>query len=41
MVAQSSPRLGSQASTMFCNQCGAKITRDSKFCKECGAGQIQ
>jgi len=24
---------------MFCTQCGAKITRDSKFCKECGAGQ--
>jgi hypothetical protein len=26
---------------MYCNQCGAAISRDSKFCKECGAGQIQ
>ena len=24
---------------MFCNQCGARITRESKFCKECGATQ--
>jgi hypothetical protein len=27
------------ASTMFCSQCGARITRDSKFCKECGSDQ--
>ncbi|MGP8070354.1 MAG: hypothetical protein ACLP5V_10735 [Candidatus Bathyarchaeia archaeon] len=24
---------------IFCNQCGARITRDSKFCKECGSKQ--
>jgi zinc-ribbon domain len=27
------------ASTMFCSRCGARITRDSKFCKECGSEQ--
>jgi hypothetical protein len=26
--------------TMYCTQCGAVVPRDSKFCKECGAGQI-
>jgi hypothetical protein len=41
IVSQSSAQLGPRMSTMFCNQCGAKITSDSKFCKECGAGQIQ
>ncbi len=25
--------------TLICSQCGAKITRDSKFCKECGSKQ--
>jgi hypothetical protein len=25
--------------TMFCNQCGARIKRNSKFCKECGIKQ--
>jgi hypothetical protein len=25
---------------MYCSQCGAQITRDSKFCKECGTKQI-
>jgi hypothetical protein len=25
--------------TMYCNQCGAVVSRDSKFCKECGAKQ--
>ena len=25
-----------ESSMMFCRKCGAKIPRDSKFCKECG-----
>jgi uncharacterized repeat protein (TIGR02543 family) len=32
------PRISKRNKTiMFCTQCGAKITRDSKFCKACGA----
>ena len=26
-------------SNMYCTQCGAVISRDSKFCKECGSNQ--
>jgi hypothetical protein len=26
-----------EKTTTFCNQCGARIIRNSKFCKECGA----
>ncbi len=29
----------SSKNMMFCNQCGAHIIRDSKFCTECGAKQ--
>ncbi len=40
-IASPKPKPEAPALDMFCNQCGARITRDSKFCKECGAGQIQ
>jgi hypothetical protein len=26
--------------TMFCRKCGVKISRDSKFCEECGANTV-
>ena len=35
-VKQAEPSKPAKA-IMYCNQCGAVISRDSKFCKECGA----
>ncbi|MGD0177869.1 MAG: zinc ribbon domain-containing protein [Candidatus Bathyarchaeia archaeon] len=33
------PERTRRESAMFCSQCGAQISRDSKFCKECGSKQ--